>query len=82
MKERGKFMEQQEFKCILCGAIGEPVKTGKKPRDRDELDIVDCPVCGHRQLFPLLSEEELKEEYDLDKSVRSGKIAISGGVGL
>lgn len=72
-------MKKHEFKCILCGATVEPIKTGKKPRDREELDIVDCACCGHRQLFPLLSEEELKEEYDLDKSVRLGKVQISGG---
>lgn len=72
-------MKNDKFKCILCGATGEPIKTGKKPRDREELDIVDCPCCRHRQLFPLLSEEELKEEYDLDKSVRFGKVKVSGG---
>lgn len=72
-------MGKREFKCILCGTVGEPVITGKKPRDREELDIVDCPCCGHRQLFPLLSDEELAEEYDLDKSVRFGKVKIAGG---
>lgn len=72
-------MKKREFKCILCGEVGAPIKTGKKPRDREELDIVDCPCCGHRQLFPLLSKEELKEEYDLDKSVRFGNVKISEG---
>lgn len=79
MKGILKIMENLKFKCVLCGAEESPVKTGKKPRDRDDLDIVDCPCCGHRQLFPLLSEEELKEEYDLDKSMRFGKIKISEG---
>ncbi len=40
---------------------------------------MDCPCCGHRQLFPLLSEDELKEEYDMDKSVRFGTVKISSG---
>lgn len=50
---------------------GGAIETRHKPRDRRDLSIVDCPICGHRQLFPLLSDEELKEEYDTDKSVRS-----------
>lgn len=79
VEERTKTMRKQEFKCILCGTAMEPVKIGKKPRDRENLDIVDCACCGHRQLFPLLSEDELKEEYDLDKSVRFGKVQVSGG---
>lgn len=44
--------------------------TGKHPRDRKEADIVICPNCGHVQMFPLLSPEEEKVEYDEDKSVR------------
>lgn len=58
------------FKCIICGST-EGKETSHKPRDRKELSIIDCQVCGHRQLYPLLSEGELKEEYDEDKSVRS-----------
>lgn len=32
-------------------------------------------MCGHRQLYPLLSAEELKKEYDEDKSVREMALA-------
>ncbi len=67
------------FKCIVCGYIGGTLDTGYKPRDRKELKIVDCPVCGHRQLFPLLSDEELVEEYNEDKTVRSQVVKIAPG---
>ena len=50
-----------------------------KPRDRKDLGIVDCPVCSHRQLYPLLSEEELIEEYNEDKTVRSNVVKIAPG---
>ena len=40
---------------------------------------MDCPKCGHRQLFPLLSEEELIEEYNEDKTVRSQTVKIAPG---
>lgn len=59
------------FKCILCGHTGGEHVTSHKPRDKKDLNIVDCPICGHRQLYPLLSDEELKDEYDTDKMVRS-----------
>lgn len=59
------------FKCIVCGKTGGENVTTHKPRDRKELSIVDCPECGHRQLFPLLSDEELAEEYAEDKTVRA-----------
>lgn len=58
------------FKCIICGSL-EGRETNHKPRDKKESSIIDCSICGHRQLYPLLSEEELKEEYDEDKTVRS-----------
>lgn len=61
------------FKCIICGHEGEKIKTPHRPRDKTELEIVNCPKCGHRQLYPLLSEAELKEEYDQDKTLRSTK---------
>lgn len=51
------------FKCVICGNMDNPTVTKFHPRDRKELNIVDCPNCGHRQLFPLLCEEELNEEY-------------------
>ena len=60
-----------KFKCIVCGNVGEFVDTKHKPRDRKDLFIVDCPHCGHRQLFPLLSDEELEAEYAEDKTVRA-----------
>lgn len=53
------------FRCIVCGNNGNPKETGFRPRDRKELNIVDCPACGHRQLFPLLSEEESVERTRL-----------------
>jgi 2-polyprenyl-3-methyl-5-hydroxy-6-metoxy-1,4-benzoquinol methylase/DNA-directed RNA polymerase subunit RPC12/RpoP len=59
------------FKCIICGCEKDGVLTAHKPRDRKDLSIVDCPECGHRQLFPLLSEEELEDEYANDKTVRA-----------
>lgn len=62
---------RNDFKCILCGHTGHPTNTKHVPRDRKDLKIVNCPICGHRQLFPLLSDEELKEEYNEDKTVRS-----------
>lgn len=68
-----------EFKCILCGHVGGAIITQHKPRDRKELNIVDCPICGHRQLFPLLSDEELIEEYNEDKTVRSTAVQIAPG---
>lgn len=55
------------------------VETPYKPRDRKELSIVDCPICGHRQLYPLLSEDELVEEYNEDKTVRSQIVKIAPG---
>lgn len=58
------------FKCLLCQKEGSEIVTKYKPRDNKALDVVDCPFCGHRQLWPLLSDEELKEEYDSDKSVK------------
>ena len=58
---------------------GGVVETPYKPRDRKELSIVDCPVCGHRQLYPRLSEEELIEEYNEDKTVRSQTVKIAPG---
>ena len=67
------------FKCVVCGNMGNPIVTKFHPRDRKELNIVDCPNCGHRQLFPLLSEEELQEEYAEDKTVRSSEIQIAPG---
>jgi len=63
--------------CLLCG--GGVTPTGKKPRDREEADIVICSECGHIQMYPLLSPEEEKEEYDDDKSIRFGKIKIAEG---
>lgn len=68
------------FKCILCGYEGNYIETTHKPRDRRESFIVDCPKCGHRQLYPLLLTDELKEEYDEDKTVRrTTGIVISPG---
>lgn len=58
---------------------GKPIDTGKKPRDREASCIVECPSCHHRQLFPLLSEEELTKEYAEDASVRFGKVKIAEG---
>lgn len=55
------------------------METPYKPRDRKELHIVDCPICGHRQLYPLLSDEELIEEYNEDKTVRSETVKIAPG---
>ena len=49
------------------------------PRDRKDLSIVDCQECGHRQLFPLLSDEELAEEYNEDRTVRSETFKIAAG---
>jgi len=64
--------------CLLCGG-GEVVPIGKKPRDRENADIVICKECGHIQMFPLLSPEEEEEEYDNDKSLRFGKLKITDG---
>lgn len=69
----------KKFKCILCGHLGGGNITSHKPRDRKELSIVDCPECGHRQLFPLLSAEELIEEYNEDRTVRSTTVQIAPG---
>lgn len=68
----------EKFKCIICGGT-EATITTHKPRDRKEMSIVDCKCCGHRQLYPLLSDEELTEEYNEDKSVRSDVIKIAPG---
>ena len=63
-------MQQSNFKCIVCGQKSAGgVQTSYRPRDRKDLSIVDCPFCGHRQLYPLLSEEELIDEYNEDKTV-------------
>lgn len=68
------------FKCIICGYEGKYTKTSHIPRDRKDLSIVDCPNCSHRQLFPLLSDEEITQEYDEDKTVRATKgIRIAPG---
>lgn len=68
------------FKCILCGTEVNPIETGFRPRDRQELSIVDCPKCGHRQLFPLMSEAELEVEYDTDRAARATSgVVISAG---
>lgn len=63
--------------CCLWG--GKSTDTGKKPRDRKESYIVECSLCHHRQLFPLLSEEELSKEYAEDASIRFGKVKIAEG---
>lgn len=70
--------EDKKFKCILCGG-GEQRDTAFFPRDRKNLKIVDCLECGHRQLFPLLTDEELQEEYNEDKTVRSKEFKIAEG---
>lgn len=63
--------------------LGDAKITAYKPRDRKDLSIVDCPQCGHRQLFPLLSSDELLEEYNLDKTVRTESgVHISPGSGF
>lgn len=67
------------FKCVVCGNEENPVVTEYHPRDRKELNIVDCRACGHRQLYPLLSDAELEEEYDEDKTVRSASLKIAPG---
>lgn len=70
---------EKQFECIICGNKGIPIQTGKKPRDKKELDYVDCPVCHHRQLFPLLGDEELKKEYADDRTLRFGNVKIAEG---
>ncbi len=73
-------MKEEKFRCVVCGQGGvKPIDTGKRPRDREEAYIVECPLCRHRQLFPLLSAEELEKEYADDVSVRFGKVKISEG---
>lgn len=66
----------ENFKCILCGGKNCS-QLGKKPRDREQSDIVICQECGHIQMYPLLSPEEEAKEYNEDKSVRFS--GISGG---
>ena len=68
-----------EFKCIICGHTGGGIETQHRPRDRKELKVMDCPECGHRQIFPLLTDEELAEEYNEDKTVRSEVFKIAPG---
>lgn len=65
---------ENKFKCIICGHEGGKIETQYSPRDNKELKIVDCPACGHRQLFPLLTDEELAKEYNEDKTLRSSEI--------
>lgn len=68
----------EKFKCVLCEKE-EYYQLGKKPRDREQSDIVVCKDCGHIQMYPLLSPEEEAEEYNQDKSVRFSKITGTGG---
>lgn len=76
-------MHQSDFKCVVCGQKSAGgVQTSYKPRDRKDLNIIDCPFCGHRQLYPLLSEEELIDEYNEDKTVRSSNFIIAPGSDL
>jgi len=78
MEEKDFFvLKAPEPVCLLCG--GGVTKIGKKPRDRETADIVVCKQCGHIQMFPLLSPEEEKEEYDNDQTIRFGKVKIVGG---
>lgn len=67
------------FKCILCGHMGGEIISPYHPRDRKELNVVDCPICHHRQLFPLLSDDELRDEYNEDRTVRSNVVKIAPG---
>jgi len=60
-------------KCIICGE--RCFVTGEKPRDRFSADIVRCDSCGHYQMYPLLTREEEKDEYDNDNTVRFSNIA-------
>ena len=60
--------------CLLCG-VEQLTLTGKKPRDRECANIVVCGKCGHIQMWPLLTSQEDKEEYDNDVTVRFGKFA-------
>lgn len=59
------------FECVICKRT-EYRLTGKRPRNRQLADIVECKSCGHIQMFPLLSEEEFAKEYAEDRSVRKG----------
>jgi hypothetical protein len=69
---------EKDFTCILCKSSKGAEITEKKPRDRDA-DIVVCKECGHIQMYPLLTPEEEKAEYDEDKSLRFGKVQIAEG---
>lgn len=68
------------FRCIVCGSEETPFYTGFKPRDRAQMDCVRCMKCGHNQLFPLLTEDEYKKEYNEDLTIKSTsyKIALNG----
>jgi 2-polyprenyl-3-methyl-5-hydroxy-6-metoxy-1,4-benzoquinol methylase len=64
------------FVCLLCGENNGDV-TGKHPRDREEANIVVCKSCGLTQMFPLLTPEEEKKEYDNDIAILSTKTRIT-----
>ena len=70
-----KAHEVSNATCILCGGV--ITFSSNRPRGRQEANIVVCKDCGHIQMWPLLSAEEEKEDYDTDKTVRFG--SISGG---
>ena len=70
-------MKKNNVCCMLCG--NNVSFTGKKPRDKESADIVICEVCGHIQMYPLLSPEETQDEYDNDTANRFGKVKISEG---
>ena len=63
--------------CLLCGNAGGGITPiGKNPRDRKNADVVLCHKCGHVQIYPLLTPQEEKREYDNDSTVRFGGTSI------
>lgn len=61
---------QKAFSCLVCGHA-HYIDTGKHPRDRQQAQIVRCANCGHEQMYPLLDEQEIHEEYATDKTVKA-----------
>lgn len=75
----GKF---DGFRCVVCGSTEEPRDTGHKPRDKKDAFCVQCRVCGHNQIFPYMTPDEYKKEYNEGTTYKSEEVKIAEGADL
>lgn len=64
--------QKDSSKCLLCKHT--ELEFVSKLRDNEDHNAYKCLKCGHVQMYPLLTDEENKEEYDKDKTLRFTEI--------